>query len=375
MHRRAERVPITSSTARPDVAAPVLAASHLVAGYLGRRKRVSVVATRNLEAAPGQFIAVVGPNGSGKSTLLRTLAGDLTPVHGRVELEGRDLARIKPAARAQLLGAVLNDLIDASVHTLGEVVASGRYPWGVREAPLDDDDMAAAWRAAHQLGLANLWTAPYERLSDGQRQRCLVARALAAEPAVVVLDEPTSHLDLPGRAIMAAHLARITRNTDTTVIVATHDLDHALANADRLWLVAGGTVVDGAPEDLLADGTLGEAFSRGSLTFDPTTGTMRPQPPPGPVVAIRGGGLPAQLATRVVHRLGLQTRHEDPRPNAQPVRTATVSTTKSSSAMVWQVVAHPDGWTLSNGRSTQRGITYAQLAEALRSKVLATTGV
>ena len=362
MHRRAERARTGEGSASATLTpAPVLSASHLVAGYLARRRRYSVVAVRDLEAAPGQLIAVVGPNGSGKSTLLRTLAGELAPLFGQVELEGRDVRRIKRAHRARLISVVLDDLIDASVQSVGEVIASGRYPYGVREAPIDDEDMAAAWRAAHHLGIANVWTAPYERLSDGQRQRCLVARALAAEPAIVVLDEPTSHLDLPGRAILSAHLARITHNSDTTVIMSTHDLDHALANADRLWLVAGGTVTDGAPEDLLSDGTLGEAFSKGNLTFDPTTATLRAQPGPGPVVAIRGGGLPAQLATRVVHRLGLEAHHDDPRPNARSGR----------SGVSWHLTAHSDGWTLSNGKSSQRGITYAQLADALRLRVLA----
>jgi cobalamin transport system ATP-binding protein len=357
MHRRAERGPSPAATA------PVLSASHLVAGYKGRRRRYSVVAVRDLTAAPGQLIAVVGPNGSGKSTLLRTFAGELTPLFGKVELEGRDLRRIKRQERSRLLSVVLNEYLDASVHSVGEVIASGCYPWGVREAPLSDDDMAAAWRAAHQLGIASLWTAPYERLSDGQRQRCLVARALAPEPSVVVLDEPTSRLDLPGRAILAAHLARVARTSGSTVIMSTHDLDHALANADRLWLVAGGTVTDGAPEDLLSDGTLRDAFSRGSLTFDPTTGTVRSTPPPGPTVTIRGNGLPAQLATRVVHRLGLQAEHADPRPGA---------TNTSRAPGTWQLTAHPDGWTLNRGKSTYRGITYAQLAETLRTKL--TTG-
>jgi cobalamin transport system ATP-binding protein len=354
MHRRAERGPTTTSTTDP-----VLSASHLVAGYLWRRRRYSVVAVRHIAAAPGQMIAVVGPNGGGKSTLLRTLAGELPPLFGNVELQGRDLRRFKRSARAQLLGSVLDDAFDASLQTVGEVIASGLHATGVREAEIDDEDMAAAWRAAHQMHLANLWTAPYERLSDGQRQRCMVARALAPEPSVLVLDEPTSHMDLPGRAILAAHLANITRRGDVTVIMSTHDLDHALANADRLWLVAGGTVFDGAPEDLLADGTLGEAFSRGNLTFDPTTATMRTEAASGPVVAIRGSGLPAQLATRVVHRLGLPTHHDDPRPSARTARPPTT----------WQITAHDDGWTLATGKGTQRGITYAQLADTLRSKL------
>lgn len=364
------------------VTSPVaLAAVGLVAGYRrGRRRRV-VVAAERLDARVGELTAVVGPNGGGKTTLLRTLVGAQPPLEGTVEVDGRPLAALGRRDRARRLAIVLTDRVDPGRLTAGEVVALGRHPHVGWTGHLDPDDVAAARLAAEVTGVGELWDVPFEELSDGQRQRCLIARALAQEPAVMVLDEPTAFLDVPGRATLTATLQRLAHEVGLAVVVSTHDLDLALAHADQVWLVAGGGVTTGAPEDLLHDGSLAGAFTHDGLELDPVTATMRPAARPGPTIAIHGAGLPAHLAQRVAHRLGLQvTEADNHQPGSHPAPEPT-----------WHLTVTPDGWhlrpaqarhpgtthtpgtTSSNDTPGPRaptehqGTTYADLAQALRT--------
>jgi iron complex transport system ATP-binding protein len=255
---------------------PALAASNLAAGYLRRRRGRTVVTSQRLAARLGELTAVVGPNGSGKTTLLRTLIGALPPLWGTVEVDGRPLHRLSRRERARLLAVVLTDRVDPGQLTVGEVVTLGRHPYVGWTGHVGAHDVAAAQRAAETVGIGELWAMPFDELSDGQRQRSLIARALAQDPAVIVLDEPTAYLDLPGRATITATLAHLADQAGVAVVVSTHDLDLALAHADQVWLVADGTVTVGAPDELLYDGSLAAAFAVDGFRLDPATVTMRP---------------------------------------------------------------------------------------------------
>ncbi|HEY8526664.1 MAG TPA: ABC transporter ATP-binding protein [Acidimicrobiales bacterium] len=264
---------------------PALAASGLVAGY--RRGR-AVVAAPDLVAHRGAMTAVVGPNGAGKSTLLRTLVGAQPPLAGEVTVDGRPLAALDRRTRARHLAVVLTDRIDAGLLTVGELVALGRHPHTGWQGRLSAGDREAARRAAAALGVADLWDEPFAELSDGQRQRVLVARALAQEPDVLVLDEPTAYLDVGGRITLAATLADLARTRELAVVVSTHDLDLAVDHAAALWLVADGRVTVGAPAGLVADGRLAAAFglppdalARPGRWAQPTAGPGA-GPAPGP---------------------------------------------------------------------------------------------
>jgi iron complex transport system ATP-binding protein len=338
-----------SPHSRPAVAA--LAATGLVAGYRRRRRTTPIVRAARLEAAGGELTAVVGPNGTGKSTLLRTLVGAQPPLAGTVEVDGRRLDHLDRRSRARHLAVVLTDRVDPGRLTVGEVVALGRHPHTGWTGHLAPDDVAQARRAADLVDAGSLWHRPFDELSDGQRQRVLVARALAQEPALIVLDEPTAFLDLPGRAGLTATLSRLARRSGVAAVVSTHDLDLALGHADRMWVVADGTVATGAPEDLLADGTLARAFAHDGLTLDPATGLMRPALPRHPAVTVAGSTTARVLAVRAAARCGVRVVESvgdlDPAP--------------------WAVVADDDGWTLRCGRHEHRGTTFDDLARTLRA--------
>ena len=237
----------------------VVEAVGLVAGYRHGRRASPVVAVDSLRAPAGQLTAVIGPNGSGKSTLLRTLIGSQPPLAGDVLLDGTELHRLDRLERARKVAVVLTDRVDPGLLTVGDVVLLGRHPHTGWRGDLTAEDDRIAHAAAARLGVDGLWDRPFAELSDGQRQRALVARALAQQPAVLVLDEPTAFLDIAGRVELTLIVADLAHD-GLAVIVSTHDLDLALSHADRIWLVAAGTVTDHAPERLVAGGDLASAF-------------------------------------------------------------------------------------------------------------------
>jgi iron complex transport system ATP-binding protein len=236
-----------------------LEARSLVAGYRHGRRTSIVVEVESLRAAAGQLTAVIGPNGSGKSTLLRTLVGSQPPIRGEVLLDGTDMRHLDREERARKVAVVLTDRIDPGLLTVGDVVLLGRHPHTGWRGDLTAEDIRIAHGASARLGVDALWNRSFGELSDGQRQRVLVARALAQQPTVLVLDEPTAFLDIAGRVELTLIVADLASD-GLTVVVSTHDLDLALSHADRVWLVAGATVTDNSPAELANSGALTKAF-------------------------------------------------------------------------------------------------------------------
>jgi iron complex transport system ATP-binding protein len=237
---------------------------------VGHRRRPLL---RDLDLTATGFTALLGPNGAGKSTLLHTVAGLLPPLAGRVELEGLDLTRLDPRARARRVAVVLTERVDTGLLTAGELVALGRHPHTGARGVLGPDDRAAVAAALAAVRAERFADRRAAHLSDGERQRVLVARALAQEPDLLLLDEPTAFLDAPSRVAVTGLLARIARERGIVVLASTHDVEPALRSADRVWLVGrDGGVVQGGPEEV--GDAVGAAFDSDELAFDPGSGTF-----------------------------------------------------------------------------------------------------
>jgi iron complex transport system ATP-binding protein len=285
---------------------PVLQAEWLTIGYaLGRRQSRVVAADLTLALSRGELVCLLGPNGAGKSTLLRTLAGLQAPLHGRVSLDGEDLHRMSALERARRLSVVLTERVTAGMLTGYDIVSLGRQPhtdWTGRLTARDHAAVRAALEAVDATALAGRQLA---ELSDGERQRMMVARAVAQEPRVMVLDEITAFLDLPRRVEIMRLLARLAHRSGTAIVVSTHDLELALRTADRVWLFgAGGRIECGAPEDLVLTGAFEQAFAADGLTFDREEGSFRTQPEPRGAVTLIGEGLEAAWTSRALERVG-----------------------------------------------------------------------
>ena len=219
---------------------PSLAFHALTTGYC-HGSRQSIVG-RGLEGSlpRGTLTALLGTNGAGKSTLLRTLAGLQPPLAGDIFWEGNSLASLTPEERAKRLSIVLTVRPETGNLTVREVVALGRLPhrqglWGSRNAAAD----AEAVESAMQQTTTSAWSErPVSRLSDGERQRVFIAKALAQETPLILLDEPTAFLDYPSRVQFFNLLKRLTNEMGKTVLLSSHDVELAAAHADRILLLS-----------------------------------------------------------------------------------------------------------------------------------------
>lgn len=286
---------------------PILRAEDLAIGYRAGRGSAgkSVLAGLHLELHAGELVCLLGPNGAGKSTLLRTLGGLQEPLAGRLTVDGGDFASLSPAARARKAAIVLTDRADAGNLSVYALAALGRHPHTGWSGLLRAEDRAAVRRGLEEAGAYELRDRLFDELSDGEKQRVMLARALAQEPSLLLLDEPTAFLDLPRRVETMRVLRRLARERNRAVLLSTHDLDLAVRAADRLWLMPpGGPVRSGTPEDLALGGWIGSAFDQGDVAFDAATGQFRVHGHAGRTVRISGDPVLAFWAGRALEREG-----------------------------------------------------------------------
>ena len=255
---------------------PLLSAVGLSVGYGGRRPRV-VAPDLSLSLEEGSFTALLGRNGAGKSTLIRTICGLQEPLGGEVRLRGVALARHSRRALARIVGVVLPDRTFPRGMTVYDLVALGRHPHTGWQGGLALRDREAVDQALGALDLVPFAPRRLGELSDGERQRAFIARALAQEPALLVLDEPTAFLD-PSHRMEVLHLLRdFAHLRGMGVLVALHDVGGALATADRLWILDQGSATEGMPEDLALRGELERTFSSDRWRFDALGGGFVPR--------------------------------------------------------------------------------------------------
>lgn len=285
---------------------PVLSTHNLSIGYRQSRRQAKVIGSGILTALHGgELVCLLGPNGIGKSTLLRTLAGMQPVLGGRITLLGRDARRLTPAERARLLSVVLTDRVRVGMLSAYELVALGRYPYTDWRGQLTERDRAAVCWAIQAVGAGDLTNCRVEELSDGERQKIMIARALAQEPHVMLLDEPTAFLDLPYRVEVMRTLRNLTRTTGRAILLSTHDLDLALRSADRVWLMTpDGSLQTGAPEDLILSGAFQATFQREGVEFDTHTGSFTIVTDQAGVVHLSGEGIPTLWTARALEREG-----------------------------------------------------------------------
>lgn len=279
----------------------VLTTHDLTIGYRGR----PLAADLSLGLRAGELVCLLGPNGAGKSTLMRTLAGMQPPLSGSVQLQGDDITRLTTKQIAQRLSVVLTERIDAGLITARELVALGRYPFTDWMSRLTDADRQVVSWALSSVGAAELADRSVHELSDGERQKILIARALAQEPQVMILDEPTAYLDLPRRVEIVHLLRSLAHETRRAILLSTHDLDLALRTADQVWLLSlDGLMRVGAPEDLVLSGAVEQAFASAGVRFDMETGAFAAREQPAGAVRLIGDGAPALWAARALERGG-----------------------------------------------------------------------
>ncbi len=327
---------------------PALETRGLSIGYRRRRGRdVTLAPALDLRLRRGLLIGLLGPNGIGKSTLLRTLAGMQAPLAGQVRLNDKCIESLSPEALARQLSLVLTTAPPAELMNGYALAALGRQPHTDWLGRMTAEDHAAVRWALEAAGAADLAEARVRELSDGQRQKLMIARALAQQGEIMLLDEPTAYLDLPRRVETMQLLQDIAHDSGRAILVSTHDLDLALRHCDRLWLMSEAGIAAGAPEDLALDGRLGQTFQAAGISFDAGSAAFVLNGRPGTAVHVAGEGLQAQWMRRALERRGYA-----PQPGPQAI---TITPSRKGRA----------GWQLTMAERSSSHRTIQALLDAL----------
>lgn len=243
----------------------------LSTGYgRGQRQRV-VSAGLSAGLRRGALTCLIGVNGTGKSTLLRTMCGLQPPLSGRVLWEGAPLSAFSPRQLARKISVVLTSRPDTGALTVREAVETGRLPYTPFSGRLSEEDRRIVQESMAVAGVAVPGNRELAALSDGERQRVMVAKALAQQTPAIFLDEPAAFLDFPAKIRLFRLLAELARRHAKTILLTTHDIETALLMADRLWLLSPSGLREGAPRALARDGSIGRLLHGSGVAFDPET--------------------------------------------------------------------------------------------------------
>lgn len=230
----------------------------------------------NAMLTAGELVCLIGRNGTGKSTLLRTMAGFLPPLAGKATIDDCDISAIAPAVRARKIGVVLTDRIDAMNMSVTDLVAMGRSPYTGFFGRLGEEDWTIVNDALAMVGMENFAQRMVETLSDGERQKVMIAKALAQQSPLMLLDEPTAFLDFNSRVEVLSLLRRLSREEGTTVLFSSHDLQLCLWLSDRVWLLGDdGSLSEGSPRDLADSGLIGSLVAHDGIAFDAESMSFR----------------------------------------------------------------------------------------------------
>lgn len=230
--------------------AEILTFESLEIGYGKGFRRKILLPPLSGSAKKNELVALIGRNGIGKSTLLRTIAGLQRPFSGNINVNGNDISRYSRLGLARITGYISTEIIRAYHMTVYDLVSLGRFPHTNWIGTIDDQSRKAIDDAIFKSGLEHLSKRNISELSDGERQRAMIARVLAQDTLLMIMDEPLAFLDMPGK-FEIVNLIRSLSERGKTVVFSTHDLGLAIKNADRIWLLQNNGIIEGTPEELI----------------------------------------------------------------------------------------------------------------------------
>ncbi|ANQ48639.1 ABC transporter ATP-binding protein [Flammeovirga sp. MY04] len=249
---------------------------NLITGYHQKNKEIYKVGNYpSLTLNKGDFVTLIGRNGIGKSTLLKTLSGDIPPIEGEVKINGTPIHQLDNITRSKLISFVLPNVQINGRLTVEEVVMLGRYPYINWWGKTSDDDKLSVIRALESVQAMHLKNRDITTLSDGEKQKVMIARALAQDTPIIFLDESTAHLDLPNRVEVFQLLKIIARKSQKTILLSTHEIEMSLQVADYIWLLQKGKCTFGTPDLLVSKNTIREVFNSNYVGFDKESGVFK----------------------------------------------------------------------------------------------------
>ncbi|MEH2313909.1 MAG: ABC transporter ATP-binding protein [Nostoc sp.] len=319
----------------------ILTTDNLTIGYKTSRKTVRCVASDiSVSLLAGELVCLLGPNGAGKSTLLRSLAGMQPPIAGEVRLLGDNVYKLAPQDLAKRLSLVLTEKVDVGMLSAYTLVSLGRYPYTDWWGNLTPQDEAIVNWAIKSVGAVHLAQRQVSELSDGERQKIMIARALAQSPIVMLLDEPTAFLDLPRRVEIMQLLRQLVRETNQAILLSTHDLDLALRIADKVWLLStNGLLHVGAPEDLVLNGAFADTFHSEGVEFDVASGEFHLHTSYKGEINLIGEGIASVWTIRALKRAGFQVNQNN---NSLPISVKVITKSKQ---VLWKITNNQSVYT------------------------------
>ena len=315
--------------------------NNVTIGYPAKKGSKVIQSALQLSADRGELIALIGKNGCGKSTLLRSIACLQPLLGGTVLLNGENIHDKTPKERAKLISVVLTNRQAVASFTVKELISIGRDPYTGWLGSLSPEDEKIIDESIEMTYLHGFENRNIHELSDGERQRVFIARALAQDTPVILLDEPTSHLDLPNRINVLLLLQKLARETRKTIFISTHELETAMQVADKIWLMEKNNgVTVGAPEDMVLNGDFDKVFRHHSYEFDKEFGSFVVQKQLNKLVRTQvktPNGLMARWTTKALSRKGYKidpnapvTVEVDEQNNQWHIHTADSSTTTTT---------------------------------------------
>jgi len=250
----------------------ILSTSNLSIGYETKKEKIVIATNLNLNLQAGKLISLIGANGIGKSTLLRTLCGIQKPLSGIVFLNQNNIQDYEPLALAENLSLVLTEKLPPSNLTVFELIALGRQPYTDWLGKLSNDDVSKVNEAMQVNQIEHLATKKHFEISDGQLQKVLIARALAQDTPLIILDEPTTHLDLLHKVSVFKLLKKLSQEINKCILFSTHDIDLAIQLSDEIILMTENEVIQDEPCNLISKGVFDTLFKDENIKFDSEKG-------------------------------------------------------------------------------------------------------
>lgn len=283
----------------------ILYVNSLKTGYITGSVRTEIFSGMNCCAYAGELIAIIGRNGTGKSTLLRTLAGLQPALGGNILYDGKSIDEFHGSELAKIAGYISTETIKVNNMTVYDLISLGRFPYTNWLGLTGVEDMEKIYSAMEKTSTLPFRNRFIAELSDGERQKVMIARLIAQDTKVMLMDEPTAFLDTGSKFEVMHLLHQLAHKAGKTIIFSTHDLSMAINHSDKIWLFADGKMKEGAPEDLMIEGSFEHLFDSSLVTFNSANGTYSFKEEKTGSVFLSGKGLPEHWTKEALRRSGI----------------------------------------------------------------------
>jgi iron complex transport system ATP-binding protein len=253
----------------------ILKTDQLSIGYTSKKKQNIIASNINISIKKGQLIGLIGANGIGKSTLIRTLSNVQNPLKGDIFINNKTMNKYNGLELAKVMSLVLTENVSSKNLSVFELVALGRQPYTNWVGSLSENDIEKVNQALEYTNISNLKDSTCFELSDGQLQKVMLARALAQDTELIILDEPTTHLDMYHKAYILKLLQKLTQETGKTIIFSSHEIDLAIQLCDTVIVMTDDGVISDQPSNLIATGVFNSLFPKDLIAFDEKSSSFK----------------------------------------------------------------------------------------------------